>query len=66
MLLSERKFASLNKPINRLVYSRPNQEPHAETEMGEADKFASDAVGHPFPSLYQSRLHRLVTLVTYM
>ncbi|KAK3169310.1 hypothetical protein OEA41_008693 [Lepraria neglecta] len=55
---SLRQFASSNGTTNRLVYSRPNQERHAETEMGEANKFASDAVGHPFPNLYQPRLHR--------
>jgi len=52
MLLSERKLASSNRTTDRLVYSRANQERHAETEMGGADEFASDAVGHPFPNLY--------------
>ena len=66
MLLYKRQLASSNGTANRLVYSRPNHERYAKTKMGEADKFASDAVGHPFPNLYQSSLHRYVTLIPYM
>ncbi len=58
MLLGKRKFDSSSGTTNRLIYSRPNHEYYAETEMGKADSFASDAVGHPFPNLYQSSLHR--------
>ena len=58
MLLGKRKFHSSSGTTNRLVYSRPNHKYYAETEMGKADSFASDAVGHPFPNLYQSSLHR--------
>jgi len=52
MLLSECKLASLNRTTNRLVYSRANQERHAEIEIRGVDEFALDTVGHPFPNLY--------------
>ncbi len=58
MLLGKRKFDSSSGTTNRLVYSRLNHEYYAETEMRKADSFASDAVGHSFPNLYQSSLHR--------
>ena len=58
MLLNKRKFSSSSGTTNRLVYSCPNYEHYAEGGMGEAERFASDAVGHPFPNLYQSSLHR--------
>ena len=65
MLLSKRKFASLSRTTNRLVYSRPYGEYYAEREMGEAERFTSNIVGHPFLNLYQSSLYRYISLTPY-
>lgn len=58
ILLTKRKFASSGGTTNRLVYSCLICEHYAEGGIGEAERFALDAVGHPFPNLYQSSLYR--------
>lgn len=57
MLFPMRKYTSSGGTADQLVHAPSNQGCHAETEMGEGEKFVSDAVGHAFPYLHQLSLY---------
>lgn len=57
MLFSQRKLASSNWSITRMVHFGTSQVHDTKAAMGKAKGFIPDAMGHSFSNLYQPGLH---------